>query len=83
MPRTEEVYRILLASPSDLADERSAAADAVDEINKTRSNFLLELLTWETHAPPGVGEHRLDGPPRRNRSDEAGSNPLRGSQGAS
>ena len=53
-----KLFKIFLASPSDTEDERLAAKEVVDEINKStgsRDNFMLELLTWENDTYPSVG----------------------------
>jgi hypothetical protein len=55
MPFKAETYRILIASPSDLAEERQAATEAVHQWNAqhaiAESVFLLPVR-WETHAAP-------------------------------
>lgn len=59
MPRTETVLQAFVASPSDVADERSILEDVVRELNLTWSKSLglrVELVKWETHAYPAVGE---------------------------
>lgn len=62
MPRTPEtraVVRIFLASPGDVRPEREIASQIVGELNTIWSKFLglsLELVRWETHAYPGVGD---------------------------
>lgn len=58
MPKTEIVLRVFVASPSDVADERSSLEGIVRELNLTWSRQLgvrLDLVKWETHAFPGVG----------------------------
>lgn len=60
MPRSLEaraVLRTFLASPGDVAAERAAAGQVVEELNLAWSRFLglsLELVRWETHAWPGA-----------------------------
>ena len=47
---TFRLVRVFLASPSDLGDERRAARDAVEEINKTiarPAGFHVDLIGWE------------------------------------
>ncbi|WP_227769592.1 DUF4062 domain-containing protein [Hymenobacter sp. 15J16-1T3B] len=54
---------IFLASPSDLQQERKAVAETVIELNgvlRTTMNVCLDLLTWETHSFPSVGEDAQD-----------------------
>jgi hypothetical protein len=53
-----ETYRVLIASPSDLAEERHAATDAVNEWNAqhaTAEAAVLLPVRWETHAMPESG----------------------------
>lgn len=52
------VYRVLIASPSDVEDERQIAADAIREWNDLHSysrRAALMPLLWETHASPEYG----------------------------
>src|SRR5437016_6253687 len=53
-----ETYRVLIASPSDLAEERQAATEAVHDWNAqhavTESAVLLPVK-WETHSMPRSG----------------------------
>jgi hypothetical protein len=53
-----DVYRVLIASPSDLAEERDIATDAVNEWNAQNSeaeSVVLLPVKWETHAMPQAG----------------------------
>jgi len=54
------VYQVLIASPSDVADERIIATEAVNEWNvqhaKAEKTVLLPVK-WETHSVPTTGEH--------------------------
>jgi hypothetical protein len=53
-----EVYRVLIASPSDLAEERQVATDAINEWNALHSlgeSVVLLPVKWETHATPRAG----------------------------
>ncbi|MFT9638732.1 hypothetical protein ACMZ49_15550 [Alcaligenes phenolicus] len=51
------VYRILVASPSDVAEDRAAVASAIHDWNshnsKARGIVLLPVM-WETHAAPSL-----------------------------
>lgn len=63
MPRDERVITVLVASPSDLEPERSRLEEVVRELNVTWSKSLrirLDLVRWETHGYPGVGEDAQD-----------------------
>jgi hypothetical protein len=47
--------RIMIASPSDLAEEREAVTDAINEWNVQHSaaeSIVLLPVKWETHATP-------------------------------
>jgi hypothetical protein len=49
------VYRILIASPSDVEDEREMAARVIqdwNDLNSYNRNITLLPLRWETHAAP-------------------------------
>jgi hypothetical protein len=62
-PRVEmsfkaDTYRVLIASPSDLADERQAATEAVNDWNAQHAvaEFVVLLpVKWETHSMPQAG----------------------------
>ena len=59
MPRPEQAIVILAASPSDLEPERTQLEEVVRELNLSWSQSLglrFELVRWETHGYPGVGE---------------------------
>jgi hypothetical protein len=63
MPRQENVLSVFVASPSDVAAERSRLEEVVTELNHTWSRSLgirLELLRWETHSYPGFGDDAQD-----------------------
>lgn len=53
-----QTYRVLIASPSDLAEERQAATDAVNDWNAQHAiaeSVVLLPVKWETHAKPQAG----------------------------
>lgn len=53
-----EVYRVLIASPSDLADERQVVTEAVHDWNAQHADaeeIVLLPVKWETHAVPQSG----------------------------
>jgi hypothetical protein len=55
MPSKAEIYRVLIASPSDLAEERQAATDAINEWNSQHAeaeSVVLLPVKWETNATP-------------------------------
>ena len=58
MSFSSETFRLLIASPSDLQEERQAAADAVNEWNAQHAaaeGVVLLPVKWETHALPESG----------------------------
>jgi hypothetical protein len=58
MPFKPVAYRLLIASPSDLAEERQAATEAVNEWNAQHSvaeSVVLLPVRWETQAMPQSG----------------------------
>ncbi|MCK6608785.1 MAG: DUF4062 domain-containing protein [Flavobacterium sp.] len=57
MPKLISKYQIFVASPSDLAEEREAFNDVINELNITYgnpNNLHLELLKWENNSAPGI-----------------------------
>lgn len=59
MPRNERVIVVFVASPSDLDPERNRLEEVIRELNVTWSRLLgvrLDLVRWETHGFPGIGE---------------------------
>lgn len=63
MPEQVTKFRIFVASPGDVSDERSRSARVVEELSRTFGDdegFVLELIRWETHAWPGFGDDAQD-----------------------
>lgn len=59
MPTIVTKFKIFLASPSDLGDDRMAIDEVIDELNLTfgvQNNIYLELVKWETHSAPGISQ---------------------------
>ena len=59
MAKKVSQYSILLASPSDLSQERDAVEEVIKELNITygpKNNVVIELLRWETHSAPGISK---------------------------
>ena len=59
MPRQEDILGVLVASPSDVLAERTRLEEVIHELNATWSRSLgirLDLIRWETHAYPALGE---------------------------
>jgi hypothetical protein len=58
MPFTAEIYRVFIASPSDLAEERRVATEAINEWNSQHAaaeSVVLLPVKWETNATPRAG----------------------------
>jgi hypothetical protein len=63
MAKTITLYKVFVASPSDVKDERNSLDAIINEINRTTANILgvqLELVKWETHTYPDFGEDPQD-----------------------
>src|SRR5271157_2469620 len=55
MSTPSKIYRVMIASPSDLTEERRAATEAVNEWNVQHADAdatVLLPIKWETHALP-------------------------------
>ena len=55
MPFTAQIYLVLVASPSEMAEERNVATKAIDEWNALHAaveSIVLLPVRWETHATP-------------------------------
>ncbi|ESU28865.1 hypothetical protein FLJC2902T_14620 [Flavobacterium limnosediminis JC2902] len=62
MPELISKYKIFLASPSDLSEERESIDQVVEELNLTfgsQNNIILELQKWETNSAPAIGSEGL------------------------
>jgi hypothetical protein len=58
MSFTATTFRVLIASPSDLIDEREAATEAINNWNVQHAaaeNVVLLPVKWETYARPQAG----------------------------
>jgi hypothetical protein len=63
MPFHSTTYRILIASPSDMSEEREIATEAVNEwnaLNAASEGVVLLPIKWETHAMPETGVRPQD-----------------------
>ena len=63
MPQPSRVVVVFVASPSDMAQEREKLEEVIDELNTSWSQHLgitLDLVRWETHGVPGVGDDPQD-----------------------
>lgn len=57
--RYRQTWRVFVASPGDVKDERSRMPKVIDSLNKTLGQLFpvnIELWRWETDATPGAGE---------------------------
>lgn len=57
MPEIISKYKIFLASPSDLSEERENINQVIAELNQTfgnQNNIVLELQKWETNSAPAI-----------------------------
>lgn len=57
-PKPANKVRVFIASPGDVAFERSELAKVIEELNTTigpHKNIVLELVRWETHCNPSMG----------------------------
>ncbi|MFD1676018.1 hypothetical protein [Alicyclobacillus fodiniaquatilis] len=60
MAYTATVYRVLVASPSDVTEERAIVPKVIYEWNASHSaeqNVVLLPVKWETHSVPELGDH--------------------------
>jgi hypothetical protein len=54
-----KVYRVMIASPSDVAEEREAAVQTIHDWNdekSTREGVVLLPIRWEKHSAPELGD---------------------------
>ena len=53
-----KVFKIFIASPSDVVDERQLVNNVIDEENNNHfdnQGYRLEAVRWENHGSPGIG----------------------------
>ncbi|HUY28339.1 MAG TPA: hypothetical protein VMV27_13050 [Candidatus Binataceae bacterium] len=58
MPETIQLFRILLAAPSDIMEEHTLLAGAINDWNVQHGDAVrarVELMNWRTHAHPDAG----------------------------
>lgn len=54
------VYRVMVASPGDLAEERNVIKEVIQDwniINSSEKSIVLLPVGWETHSAPSMGKH--------------------------
>jgi hypothetical protein len=60
------ILKIFVASPGDVRKEREVLVKVISELNQTltllapEKGLALELIRWETHVAPGLGEDAQD-----------------------
>lgn len=62
MPEIVTKYKIFIASPSDLKDDRQSIDEVIKELNLTygyQNNLTIEVVKWETHSAPGVSKSHV------------------------
>lgn len=59
MPRTVVTYKVFLASPGDVKEERGIVKKVIETYNQIHScdNIKLELLCWEDNTHPSFGDY--------------------------
>ncbi|MDD3287067.1 MAG: hypothetical protein PHI14_06180 [Bacteroidales bacterium] len=60
MPVDIKKFRVFLASPSDVPNERNIVKKVIDEFNSTYSNDMdcyIQLLNWENNTFPSFGDY--------------------------
>jgi hypothetical protein len=57
MPRQTSEFRVVVASPLDISEERKAVFDSLTELNRTLDiqGTSLKVIGWEDYSSPGVG----------------------------
>lgn len=63
MSYSATVFNLMIASPGDVASERSIVRDVVYEWNAVHSksrNIVLMPIGWESHSSPEMGAHPQD-----------------------
>lgn len=59
MARKATIYRVFIASPGDVSEERESIREAIYEWNATHAiemEIFFEPVLWETHAVPEMGD---------------------------
>jgi len=59
MSYTATIYRVLVASPSDVVEERKAIPEILQQWNRENlfaQKIVLEAVKWETHCTPEMGD---------------------------
>ena len=62
MPKNVLKFKVFVASPSDLLNERESIDEVIEELNRNYGSsrgVVIELLKWETHSSPGVAKDHV------------------------
>lgn len=60
MSFSARVFKVFIASPSDVANERRVVRQVLNrwnEINSEKYGIILHPVGWETHSSPEIGDH--------------------------
>jgi len=63
---SKRILKVFVASPGDVQKEREILVKVISELNQTltllapEKGLALELIRWETHVAPGLGEDAQD-----------------------
>jgi len=60
MSFSAQVFKVFIASPSDVAKERNIIRTVLNrwnEINTEKHQIVLYPVGWETHSTPEIGDH--------------------------
>jgi hypothetical protein len=59
MPQEHRIYKVFIASPSDVEKERRITFEVINKLNKIYKNqskhYRLEIRAWEEHSHPDLG----------------------------
>jgi len=62
MPEIVTKYKVFIASPSDLDDERQSIDEVIRELNLSfgqKNSLVIEALKWETHSAPAISNNHV------------------------
>lgn len=57
MGKKKEIVNVIIASPSDLQEERDSIPALFNSWNSTKSDILIEPIMWESGVVPAMGDH--------------------------
>ena len=56
-------FRVFVASPRDVSEERYRLKEVIDELNRgiaENKGLRLQYVSWKTHVRPGMGKDAQD-----------------------